>query len=173
MTHHHCTCCGSAPAADNCATRYPLKEYGHLILSALLLATGIVLMNTAKFFSQHPGLAVAWFAAAYLPVGLPVLREAWENIRRRDLFNEFTLMTIASIGAFYIGEYPEGVAVMLFYSLGEYFQSKAVSKARHDISALLDVRPEVATVVEDGKAFPKNPRRTFILLRLRNFSATR
>ena len=158
MTHHHCTCCGSTPAADNCATRYPLKEYGHLILSALLLAIGIVLMNTGKFFSQHPGLAVAWFVAAYLPVGLPVLREAWENIRRRDLFNEFTLMTIASIGAFYIGEYPEGVAVMLFYSLGEYFQSKAVSKARHDISALLDVRPEVATVVEDGKAFPKNPR---------------
>lgn len=158
MTHHHCTCCGSTPAADNCATRYPLKEYGHLILSALLLATGIVLMNAGKFFSQHPGLAVAWFVAAYLPVGLPVLREAWENIRRRDLFNEFTLMTIASIGAFYIGEYPEGVAVMLFYSLGEYFQSKAVSKAKHDISALLDVRPEVATVVEDRKAFPKNPR---------------
>ena len=158
MKHHHCTCCGSTPAADNCATRYPLKEYGHLILSALLLATGIVLMNAGKFFSQHPGLAAAWFVAAYLPVGLPVLREAWENIRRRDLFNEFTLMTIASIGAFYIGEYPEGVAVMLFYSLGEYFQSKAVSKAKHDISALLDVRPEVATVVEDGKAFPKNPR---------------
>ena len=116
MTHHHCTCCGSASASDNCATRYPLKEYGHLVLSALLLTSGIVLMNAGILFPQHPGLAFAWIMAAYLPVGLPVLREAWENICQKDLFNEFTLMTIASIGAFYIGEYPEGVAVMLFYS---------------------------------------------------------
>ena len=162
MTHHQCTCCGSAPASANCATRYPLKEYGHLILSALLLTSGIVLMNAGILFPQHPGLAFAWFMAAYLPVGLPVLREAWENICQKDLFNEFTLMTIASIGAFYIGEYPEGVAVMLFYSLGEYFQGKAVSKARHDIKALLDVRPEVAIVVKEGKAFPTNPRQVQI-----------
>ena len=159
MTHQHCACCATATATDKGAACHPLKEYGHLLLSALLLASGLALMHGADLSLQHPYLAMAWFAAAYLPVGLPVLREAWENIRRRDLFNEFTLMTIASFGAFYIGEYPEGVAVMLFYSLGEYFQGKAVSKARHDISALLDVRPEVATLIkEDGQVLTVNPR---------------
>ncbi len=79
-------------------------------------------------------------------------------MRHGDIFNEFTLMTIATIGAFYIGEYPEGVAVMLFYSLGEWFQDKAVNRAKHSISALLDVRPETATVIRQGQEARVNPR---------------
>lgn len=70
----------------------------------------------------------------------------------KDFFNEFSLMLIASIGAFAIGEYPEGVAVMLFYSIGEALQDKAVARARRNISALVDMRPKEATVVRGGKA---------------------
>ena len=76
-----------------------------------------------------------------------MIKEAWESILQKDFFSEFTLMSVATLGAFYIGEYPEGVAVMLFYSVGELFQDKAIDKAKRNISALLDVRPEKAAVV--------------------------
>lgn len=102
--------------------------------------------------------AFVWYLAAYLPVGLPVLKAAWESILQKDVFSEFTLMSIATLGAFYIKEYPEGVAVMLFYSLGELFQSKAVDGARRNISALLDVRPETATVVRGNETATVSPR---------------
>ena len=154
----HCTCrhCENAPEHDHC------EETGSktcllIITSAILLFAGIGLGATdASFFS--PAMRLLWFMAAYLPVGLPVMKEAWENIVHGDIFNEFTLMTLATIGAFYIGEYPEGVAVMLFYSLGEWFQDKAVNRAKHNISALLDVRPETATVIREGHEERVNPR---------------
>lgn len=79
------------------------------------------------------------------------MKEAWETIRHKDFFNEFTLMLLASLGAFYIGEYPEAVAVMLFYAVGEMFQDCAVDKARSHIKSLLDVRPQTATVRRDGR----------------------
>ena len=85
---------------------------------------------------------------AYLPVGFPVMKEAWESMKEKDYFSEFTLMIVATIGAFYIGEYPEGVAVMLFYTIGELFQDRAVDKAKRNIGALLDVRSEKAFGVE-------------------------
>ena len=72
-------------------------------------------------------------------------------MRQRDFFTEYTLMSLAAIGAFYIGEYPEGVAVMLFYSIGEALQERAVERARRNIRALVDIRPEQANVLEDGK----------------------
>lgn len=99
------------------------------------------------------------FVLAYLPVGLPVLKEAWEEgIHGKDFFNEFLLMSIASIGAFCIGEYPEAVAVMLFYSVGEALQEQAVEKAKGNIQALLDVRPETASVINpDGSFTVKHP----------------
>ena len=65
------------------------------------------------------GLRIIWYGIAYLPVGLPVVKEGWESIKKGDVFTEFFLMSIATIGAFIIGEYPEGVAVMLFYAVGE------------------------------------------------------
>ena len=68
---------------------------------------------------------------------------------QKDVFSEYTLMSIATIGAFFIGEYPEGVAVMLFYAVGELFQSSAINRAKRNISALLDVRPETATVIKN------------------------
>ena len=98
-----------------------------------------------------------WYVVAYLPVGLPVMKEAWESMKDKDYFSEFTLMFVATLGAFYIGEYPEGVAVMLFYSVGELFQEKAVDKAKRNIGALLDVRPEEAAVVRDERVVIENP----------------
>lgn len=162
MEHKCCSCCSnhSAQSTDTPCTatvKTGIKEYGNLLLSALLLATGMVMDALGTGFFREGAVSLVWYAIAYLPVGLPVLREVWENGRRGDVFNEFTLMSIATFGAFYIGEYPEGVAVMLFYSLGELLQERAVSKARRSIRALLDVRPETATVLRNGQAVNENP----------------
>nr|WP_313382017.1 heavy metal translocating P-type ATPase [Proteiniphilum saccharofermentans] len=101
-------------------------------------------------FFENQWVRLVWYLIAYFPVGIPVLKEAWEAMKEKDIFNEFTLMSIATIGAFFIGEYPEGVAVMLFYSIGELFQQAAVNRAKRNIGALLDVRPEKASVIRDN-----------------------
>ena len=85
------------------------------------------------------------------------MKEAYESLREGEVFTEFFLMSIATIGAMAIGEYPEGVAVMLFYAIGELFQSAAVSRAKNNIKALLDVRPKIANVYRDGKYQEINP----------------
>ena len=156
-----CNCCCAhehAPIEHIEKENSFLKDYWRILLSALLLFGGIAMnaMDIAFFHEKY--VAFAWYVLAYLPVGLPVLKEAWESITQKDVFSEFTLMSIATLGAFYIGEYPEGVAVMLFYSLGELFQEKAVDKAKRNIGALLDVRPETATVIKEGEAVIENPR---------------
>ena len=102
-------------------------------------------------------LRLLWYIIAYIPVGLPVVKEAFEALRKGEVFTEFFLMSIATIGAFAIGEYPEGVAVMLFYAVGELFQSAAVKKAKNNIKALLDVRPKIANALRGGKFIPINP----------------
>lgn len=147
--HHHDHAHGEGGESHTCL---------RIILSAVLLFTGIGLGAADVSFFRDNWVRLVWDVVAYLPVGLPVMKEAWENIVHGDVFNEFTLMTIATIGAFYIGEYPEGVAVMLFYSLGEWFQDRAVSRAKHSIRALLDVRPETATVIRDDRETVVNPR---------------
>lgn len=93
-----------------------------------------------------------WYIIAYIPVGLPVLKESIDSARKGDVFSEFLLMSIATIGAFAIGEYPEGVAVMLFYAVGEIFQGIAVQRAKKDIKSLLDQRPDEVTIIENGKS---------------------
>ncbi|MBW8361658.1 MAG: cadmium-translocating P-type ATPase [Kaistella sp.] len=94
---------------------------------------------------------IVWYAAAYLPVGLPVLKEAFGSIMKGEVFSEFFLMAIATVGAFAIGEYPEGVAVMLFYSVGEVFQTLAVQRAKGNIAKLLDQRPDEVTILVDNR----------------------
>ncbi|MGJ8734727.1 MAG: heavy metal translocating P-type ATPase, partial [Cellulophaga sp.] len=89
---------------------------------------------------------LVWYTIAYLPVGLPVLKQGWKSIKKGSYFTEFLLMSIATIGAFILGEYPEGVSVMLFYAVGELFQGSAVKRAKSNIQALLDVRPNEALV---------------------------
>lgn len=117
--------------------------------SFLLLVSGLIFDHFLSdgIFSGYTRLA--WYSAAFLIVAFPVLKEAWESILQKDFFNEFTLMCVAAIGAFCIGEYPEGVAVMLFYSIGELFQESAVNKAERNIKALLDIRPDKASVKRD------------------------
>ncbi len=120
------------------------------LISFFLLMAGIILSAMGVSFFENQWIRLGWYLVAYFPVGIPVLKEAWEAMWKKDVFNEFTLMSVATIGAFFIGEYPEGVAVMLFYSIGELFQDAAVSRARRNIGALLDVRPEKASVVREN-----------------------
>lgn len=109
----------------------------------------------ANPFPEKPYLM---YVCAYFPVGYPVLKEAVKEMLHGDFFNEFTLMVIATVGAFAVGEYPEAVAVMLFYSVGEYFQDRAVGLARRDIQALVNLRPDKATVVRpDGSLLETYP----------------
>ncbi len=126
------------------------RGYLPAIASFVLLIGGIAIDQLAPQFWQQPWWRLAWYLAAYLPVGLPVLVKAIKAIAKRDVFSEFFLMSIATIGAFFIGEYPEGVAVMLFYAVGELFQDAAVDRAKRNIQALLDVRPDTANVMRDG-----------------------
>jgi Cd2+/Zn2+-exporting ATPase len=116
-----------------------------------MLLIGIASDNYFKpaFFTGY--VRLVWYAIAYLPVGFPVIKEGWEAILKKEFFTEFTLMVLATSGAFAIGQYPEGVAVMLFYAIGELFQSAAVRKAKNNIKALLDVRPTSASVLRNNR----------------------
>ncbi|WP_259017086.1 heavy metal translocating P-type ATPase [Emticicia fluvialis] len=125
-------------------------QYRPAIISFLLLISGIVLDSNFSGSFFHSYIRLIWYAAAYLPVGFPVIKEAWAGIKAREFFTEFTLMVLATIGAFAIGEYPEGVAVMLFYAVGELFQSAAVRRAKSNIKALLDIRPSSASVLRNN-----------------------
>ncbi|WP_435181779.1 heavy metal translocating P-type ATPase [Cellulophaga omnivescoria] len=125
------------------------RTYVPAIISFTMLIIGIGLdYFDVSFFKNWT--RIVWYSIAYLPVGFPVVKEGWNSIKKGDVFTEFFLMSIATIGAFIIGEYPEGVAVMLFYAVGELFQNSAVNKAKGNIKALLDVRPKEANVYRDG-----------------------
>ncbi len=112
---------------------------------ALSPASSLSPVNRRGLFpGQLPVIAVTAFFAAYIFIGKEVLLTAAGNITKGKVFDENFLMTIASMGAFFIGEYPEAVAVMLFYRVGEYMQEKAVAKSRKSIFALMDIRPDTA-----------------------------
>ena len=161
MIMGHCSCCAHT---HECAPEKHIEkkesifaEYWKVGFSFILLISGIIMNALELPFFREGYFSLIWYIVAYLPVGLPVMKEAWESIKDKDYFSEFTLMFVATLGAFYIGEYPEGVAVMLFYSVGELFQEKAVDKAKRNIGALLDVRPEEAAVVRDERVVIENP----------------
>ncbi|CAH8281820.1 Cd2+/Zn2+-exporting ATPase [Mariniflexile fucanivorans] len=127
-----------------------LKTYLPAIFSFVMLMVGIA-VDYFEAIPQFSGwIRIIWYLVAYIPVGFPVVKEGWESIKKGDFFTEFFLMSIATIGAFVIGEYPEGVAVMLFYAVGELFQNAAVNRAKGNIKALLDIRPKEANVFRDG-----------------------
>lgn len=116
-----------------------------LILAVYLTATfllGIKIARTAE---------IVMMLAAYVLAGNKTIAIAFRKVVRGDFFNEFTLMTIATLGAFFIGEFSEGVAVMIFYEIGELFQDIAVSRSKRSIKALLDIRPESVTVIRNEK----------------------
>lgn len=116
----------------------------------LLIAIGFDNYFTQSWFTGW--VRITWYVLAYIPVGFPVLKEAFESIRKGDVFSEFLLMSIATIGAFAIAEFPEGVAVMLFYAIGEIFQTLAVQRAKANIKTLLDQRPDEVTILENNVA---------------------
>ncbi|MDE5702452.1 MAG: cadmium-translocating P-type ATPase, partial [Bacteroides sp.] len=126
--------------------------------SCLFLIMGVIFQQQEWEWFARPAIQFGWFLLGFLPVGFPVMREAVEGIMQREWFNEFSLMTLASVGAFYIGEYPEALAVMLLYTLGEMLQDKAVGKATRDIRRLLDVRPEQVEVYQEGAFRTVSPR---------------
>lgn len=158
LQEHACSCCSESPeAAAPANDKTAWRKYLPSIISFALLAAGMLIDHLIDwpFFDGY--VRLTWYIIAYIPVGLAVIREAISGIAKGDVSTEFTLMSVATIGAFLIGEYPEGVAVMLFYSVGELFQGAAVSKARRNIKALLDVRAESATVFRDGKYIIVSP----------------
>jgi Cd2+/Zn2+-exporting ATPase len=127
------------------------KMFLPLIVSLVLLLTALAYDHLLKPDWFKDWLRIAWYIVAYLPVGLSVLKEAYKSIVHGEFFSEFFLMGIATVGAFGIGEYPEGVAVMLFYAVGEVFQTLAVSRAQANIKSLLDQRPDEVTILKDNK----------------------
>ncbi len=136
-----------------------VKTFMRPAISFVMLIAG-VLMSHFEFapFAANRWVEFAWYLIAFLPVGIPVIKEAIEGIANHDYFNEFTLMVIACVGTFCIWELPEAVGVMLFYSIGETLQDMAVDKATRNISRLLDVRGEKATVIRDGKNLSVDPK---------------
>ncbi|RQP08063.1 MAG: cadmium-translocating P-type ATPase [Chryseobacterium sp.] len=136
------------------ADKTRLQLFLPALISGALLAVGLLMDYWLKpDWFQGPARIVL-YTLAYLPVGLSVLGEAVRSIRFRDFFSEFLLMSVATLGAFAIGEYPEGVAVMLFYAVGEIFQTLAVQRARTNISKLLDQRPDEVLLMDGDRQIP-------------------
>ena len=129
-----------------------MKRKGIKIIIALILFLIAIII---KFNSEVINNMI--YILAYIVVGLEIIRKAIRNIIRGKVFDENFLMTVATIGAFIIGEFPEAVAVMLFYQIGELFQSYAVDKSRKSISALMDIRPDFANVERNNKIQKVDP----------------
>ncbi|RTQ45102.1 cadmium-translocating P-type ATPase [Hymenobacter gummosus] len=126
-------------------------------VSLALLLSGIALdYYQAGFFTGY--VRLLWYGVAFLLVGWKVIRSAIQSIPSGNVFNEFLLMSIATLGAFAIGEYPEGVAVMLFYTVGELFQDAAVNRAKRSIKALLEIQATEVTVVRHGQSLVLDPK---------------
>lgn len=132
------------------------KAHWDLLLALLILIVLLVLEYGFHIdLPKWPALAIN--AVAYILAGRKVLELALRKSKRGDIFNEFVLMSVATIGAFIIGEYEEGVAVMVFYQIGEWFQDAAVNNAKRNIKALLDIRPEQVTVMRDNSSEVVDP----------------
>ncbi len=127
------------------------KETIKVIISAILFFIALLINFGNEWINN------TLYIISYIIVGFGVIKEAIENITKGKVFDENFLMTVATIGAFLIGEYPEAVAVMLFYQVGELFQDYAVDKSKDSISNLMDIRPDYANVERDGKVQKVNP----------------
>lgn len=138
------------------STQPAWKEHLNLIIALAILTVLLVLEYGFKFVPPKP-ISFAINAVAYILAGGSVLRMAFRKAKRGDIFNEFVLMSVATIGAFIIGSYTEGVAVMVFYAIGEWFQDSAVRRAKASIKALLDIRPEEVTVLRNGATQDVHP----------------
>lgn len=127
------------------------KRLYKIIISAILFIIAIIIPLKNEWISR------SIFIVSYIIVGYEILKKAFRNITRGKVFDENFLMSVATIGAFAIGEFPEAVAVMLFYQVGELFQSYAVDKSRKSISNLMDIRPDYANLLKDEKEEKVDP----------------
>lgn len=125
-----------------------------IIISLVLLAADIILTH---FLNLNIIIEVALYLIPYFIIGYDILLKSFKGIKNRQIFDENFLMAVATIGAMLLGDFKEGVAVMLFYQIGELFQSVAVGKSRKNISALMDIRPDYANIYEDGKLTKVDP----------------
>ena len=161
-SHEHDSCgCHEHSHEEHCCEHCEAKLHGDNTVSRLLITRIIVsaVLFAAGFFLPFEKLAgtgpldsflpLAYYLWTYLIIGYDVLLNAAKNIRKGQIFDEQFLMAIATIGAFAIGDYAEGVAVMLFYQVGEMFQTMAVGKSRRSIASLMDIRPDYAIVLRD------------------------
>ncbi|NNT71593.1 cadmium-translocating P-type ATPase [Flavobacterium sp. IMCC34852] len=133
------------------------KGHWQLLLALMILFAMLTLEFGFMYVPEFPVNFII-FGIAYLLSGYNVLYLAWRKAIRLDFFNEFFLMSVATIGAFAIGSYSEGVAVMAFYSIGEWFQDAAVNRAKRSIKALLDIRPDEVSVVRKDNVEVVNPK---------------
>ncbi len=126
------------------------KMLVRIIIAAVIFGAGMFIPQSDKIFSVLWFIRLAVFLTAYFTAGWDILWRAIRNIAHGQVFDENFLMAIASLGAMAVGEYHEGVAVMIFYQVGELFQSIAVGKSRRSISDMMDINPEFANVERDG-----------------------
>lgn len=141
---------------DHGETSSSWTSHWPLLTSLVILFAMLTLEYGFDIIPKFP-INLLIFAFAYVLAGYSVLYMAYRKALRFDFFNEFFLMSVATIGAFAIGSYSEGVAVMVFYSIGEWFQDSAVSKAKRSIKALLDIRPDEVTVIRGNSTKVVNP----------------
>lgn len=139
-------------------TKKHKRALRNIIISVVLLVVAVILKDRLFTESDYGWIfQLVLFIIAYIPVGFSVLKKAGKNILAGQVFDENFLMGIATIGAFVLGEYTEGVAVMLFYQVGELFQSIAVTRSRKSISDLMNIRPDYANIEQDGKVVQIDP----------------
>lgn len=159
-------CCSSVPKSQHTeheghdhsgGANSDLKSHWKLLLAVLMLFGMLTLEFGFAYVPAFPFNLII-FTTAYLLAGHEVLYLAWRKALRLDFFNEFFLMSVATIGAFALGSYSEGVAVMAFYAIGEWFQDTAVNRAKRSIKALLDIRPDQVTVIRNGIAMEVHPK---------------
>ncbi len=160
-----CACCHDEDGEeDDEEEEHSLKK---IILSAVLFAAGVITANF-DFFSKNSSLpemlpkimayvSAAFCFLAFILAGLDIIKGAIKNIRKGNIFGEQLLMSVAAVGAIFVGEFPEAVAVMLFYQIGEFFQDYAVDKSRDSIKSLMDIRPDHAHVIRNGNVETVSP----------------
>ena len=125
------------------------------MLTRIIIAA--VLLVILSFLPVDGYLKMALYMVPYLVIGYDILKKAWKGILNKQVFDENFLMAVATVGALVLGDYQEGTAVMLFYQIGELFQSYAVGKSRRNISELMDIRPDYANIEVDGNLEQVDP----------------
>ena len=130
------------------------KKQKKMLTRIIIVAVLLVILS---FLPVDGYLKMALYMVPYLVIGYDILKKAWKGILNKQVFDENFLMAVATIGAIVLGDYKEGVAVMLFYQIGELFQSYAVGKSRRNISELMDIRPDYANIEVDGNLEQVDP----------------